>query len=212
MVTLARRHVGILALMRVRIADITTLWRVYRGGGGLVVDGEASPSVQRHLADLALVPDALLDALYLKGLSIHIGEAALPDLDRLQHLAVGTAHGWPADTSWAIVPGVYVKRTRTIGVSCLPEKRSATISVMLHEVGHAVGHLLGLETHPATRSAHIDAYPQLYPYLQGGAEGSSRGCTEFLAESFALLICGELGKIDALAGPGFTSWLSSSVL
>lgn len=183
-------------------------WRTHTSlkvfGDKLDVKDLDSPTVRKHIAHLAAVPEHIHTQLLEKGLSgVFIGNASVPDLDDMQYLKGVTPRGWPEHLTWDIVAGGYNNLSRAVmaGVG-----DSGCVSLMLHEYGHAVGGLLELDNSPELKQIHKEIYDKLDPYLQQDGPGGKVGCQELFAEGFGTRVISRDRAIKNY-GQKFVTWL-----
>lgn len=167
--------------------------------GVLRIEDYHEPLIQRHVAELAMIPPSVLQRLRKAGLKeIHIANRSVPELASNQKLRGQRPRGWPDGKTWDTVAGVFNPTKRTIAAG---RGEEGSESVVIHETAHALGWMLKLKKHPQLIEAHKRLYDKLDFYLRQGGPGAEVGRDELLAEGIAdLLILGTAGatrKYDA---------------
>lgn len=154
-------------------------------GDQLTVTEQDTPIVQRHLADLARIPDAHHSVFKAfaksNGGGIYIGDRPLPDLDQAGDLRGVRPRGHPAGSTWDKVGGAYRSKSTKALIASAP---SGSESVAAHEFGHALDDALGNASNKKSfRAIVLDAQKAgMSPYyMQPGVAGQE----ETWAEAYA---------------------------
>ena len=142
--------------------------------------------VQRHLDDLDLIPPAIQRSIRARGVSVVVGNAAVPFLDEMRHLAVVHPRGWDPGKTWAQVAGMYDPNSHQV---ILGRGENGSISLALHEYAHAIS-----DVHDVLNRGAIRQQIRMWdtaslladPYHRQGGLGGTAGAQEMFAESFAI--------------------------
>ena len=148
----------------------------------LVIRDFDAASVRQHVADLDSIPSGLASAAAAKGVTVHLGDSPMTELNGNADMKGITPRGWPPDVTWDTVPGSFNTFHNAVSAG---KGRHGSVSLALHEYGHAVGHNFGIDSSSEWAAIHASSHDSLDPYLQQGGPGGFAGRQEFWAESFA---------------------------
>jgi hypothetical protein len=137
-----------------------------------------SPIVQRHLDDLALLPEGLLGKLGDRGAKIYLGTATATGVDRQQDLKGVRPRGWSSGT-WDQVAGLYDPSKDYV---ILGQGNHGSNSLALHETAHAIDKHFNISSSPEFRELYREVRNELGTYQrQRGAAGPEEAWAEAVA-------------------------------
>jgi len=165
-------------------SDMAGIW-----GDALHINNIDVIAVQNHVRDLTQLPVHTVRMLRQAGVTVHLGDGGVPDLDALGFLKDVHPRGYPEGATWTDVAGAYYPRTKSAVAGNRP---NGSIAPILHELGHALGDVLALDDAPRLIRLHNLAYDRfasgerfLPEYYRQGGKGTKAGRQEYLAETFA---------------------------
>lgn len=162
-------------------------------GNNLIIKGDITPAVEKHLTELAKIPQHVHERIAAAGVKVIVGEGTIGVLsDKLGGWAYTTPRGWPQGYTYSDLPAVYDDDNNEVILGTGGTELGGNPAV--HEYGHAVDDVyryapnLGLRSQSANwKSVWRDSYDSLNnEYFQQGR--TDAGSSEFFAESFHLHI------------------------
>lgn len=152
-------------------------------GSSLNVRDEGTEIVRQHISDLDAVSSGVSKAVADKGVTVHLGNSPMTELNGNTDMKGQSPRGWPPGVTWDEVPGAFNPAHNAVSAG---KGAHGSASVVLHEYGHAIGHNFGIDSSPEWQSIHASVHNNLSPYLQQGGPGGFAGRQELWAESFAV--------------------------
>lgn len=155
-------------------------------GSSLKIEvSEISENVKNHLDDLEKVPGHVLKEVSDFGVTTHLGDTAMPDLDTKQDSKGVKVRGWNGET-WDNVAGAFDSKKKMVLAG---KGLHDCSSLVLHEFGHALDEKRKIaETDKEFDSIHKKLHrdKKLDSYFKQGGPGGLAGKEELFAEGFAL--------------------------